>query len=145
MELIPPESPDAGSGEPAARSAEPSRVATTARDLRRLTFDVATTPTSAVIRLTGELDVVCADTFKRKLAAVTDAGPKEVVIDLRELTFIDSTGLALLLRMNEMSHDLGFVLSVVTRPDDPPGKIFRMTGTHAILPLVEVPPDLGAG
>ena len=104
-------------------------------------MDVTRTPRAAVITLTGEFDVVCADAFKRRLAESIEDEPPHVVIDLRPLTFIDSTGLALLLRVNEMAADHGFELWVVSGPGDPPAKIFRMTGTNTILPLVDEPPD----
>jgi anti-sigma B factor antagonist len=94
-----------------------------------------------VIALGGELDVVCADAFKRRFAEATEDEPTHVVVDLRELTFLDSIGLALLLRVNEIAQDGGFALSIVSVENDPPGKIFRMTGTDKILPLVEKLPN----
>jgi anti-sigma B factor antagonist len=144
MELIPPDSQDGR--EPAAQSEE-TRLEVKPRRAprRRFTLDVTRTARAAVVTLGGELDVVCADTFKRRLAEATEDEPENVVIDLRELTFVDSTGLALLLRVNEMSRDHGFALWIVSTEDDPPGRIFRLTGTHAILPLVDEPPDFGAG
>ena len=96
-----------------------------------------------MIKLGGEFDVVCADAFKRRFAEATEDEPARVVMDLRDLTFIDSTGLSLLLSVNEMSRDRGFALSIVSTEDDPPGKIFRLTGTHTVLPLVDELPDFG--
>ena len=107
-------------------------------------MDVTRTGRTAVITLTGEFDVVCADAFKRRLADSIEDEPPHVVLDLRPLTFIDSTGLAMLLRVNEMAADQGFALWVVSGPDDPPAKIFSMTGTNTILPLVDEPPDFSA-
>jgi anti-sigma B factor antagonist len=139
MELTPADNMDAGEQKPAARGKDRVDVADRA-SLRRLTFDVTVTDGATVIALGGELDVVCADTFKRKFAEVTEAQPEQVVLDLRELHFIDSTGLSLLLRVNERAQDLGFGLWVVSAPDDGPRKIFKMTGTEAILPVVDEPP-----
>ena len=142
MKLIPPDSQDAGSGKPAARSEEARFDAAAQRALRRrFTLAVDRTNGATVIKLGGELDVLCADAFRRKFADATEDQPDRVVIDIRDLTFLDSTGLALLLRVNEMSHDVGFALWVVSAEDDPPGRIFRMTGTNTILPLVTEPPD----
>jgi anti-sigma B factor antagonist len=109
---------------------------------RRFTFDVAQTAAATVMTLGGELDVVCADAFKRRFSDATEDEPDRVVIDLRELTFIDSTGLALLLAVNEMAQDGGFALSIVSNQDDFARKIFRMTGTERLLPVVDEPPDL---
>jgi len=141
----PPDSMDAGFGKPAAGSEGSRSEVAAQRALKpRFTFEVTRTPGTIVIRLAGELDVVCADVFRRRFTEVTDGEPERVVIDLRDLTFLDSTGLALLLRVNEISQDLGFALSIVSGDGDPAGKIFRMTGTNAILPLVAEPPDHGS-
>jgi anti-sigma B factor antagonist len=121
MEVIPTNSQDAGRR-------------------RRFTFDVSRTSRATVVTLGGELDVLCADAFKRRFSEATEGEPAHVVVDVRELTFIDSTGLALLLGVNEMSQDGGFALSIVSTEDDAPSKIFRMTGTNRILPLVDEPP-----
>jgi anti-sigma B factor antagonist len=145
MELTPTDSQDAGLREQARRDEEGSREATSRVSRRRFTFDCSRMPHATVIALGGELDVVCADAFKRRFADAIEDEPAHVVIDLRELTFMDSTGLALLLRVNEIAQDGGFALSIVTLDDDPPSKIFRMTGTDRILPLVGEPPVFPTG
>jgi anti-sigma B factor antagonist len=142
MELIPTDSQDPGRPEPAGGDEERSRDATARVSRRRFTFDCSRTPHATVIALGGELDVVCADAFKRRFGEATEDEPAHVVMDLRELTFLDSTGLALLLRVNEIAQDGGFALSIVSVEDDPPSKIFRMTGTDKILPLVGELPNL---
>jgi anti-sigma B factor antagonist len=109
---------------------------------RRFTFDVSRTPGRTVMTLGGELDGICADAFKRRFSDATEDEPDQVVMDVRELTFIDSTGLALLLGVNEMSQDGGFALWIVSTEEDAPSKIFRITGTNRILPLVDHLPDL---
>jgi anti-sigma B factor antagonist len=141
MELTPAENMEAGAGKPAAARSQDGLDAAERTLLRRLTFDVTRTDPATVIALGGELDVVCADAFKRRFAEVTEDHPERVVLDIRELNFIDSIGLALLLRVNERSNDLGFGLWIVSAPNDPPRKIFRMTGTDAILPVVDEPPS----
>jgi anti-sigma B factor antagonist len=108
---------------------------------RRFTFDFARTQDATLITLAGELDVVCSDSFKRRFAEATEDDPERVVIDLRDLTFIDSTGLALLLRVRDLSEDVGFTLWMVSTETDPTSRIFRMTGTNTILPMVESPPE----
>jgi anti-sigma B factor antagonist len=142
---LPPDSPDAGRGRPAA-GREGSRMEVAARRALkpRFTFDVSRESDATLMTLGGELDVVCADVFRRRFTEAIEDEPERVVIDLRDLTFLDSTGLALLLRVNEMSRDIGFALSVVSSDGDPAGKIFRMTGTNTILPIVAEFPDPGS-
>jgi anti-sigma B factor antagonist len=109
---------------------------------RRFAFEQSRTSRATVMTLRGELDVVCADAFKRRFAEATEDEPAHVVVDVRELTFVDSTGLALLLGVNQMSQDGGFELSIISTEGDASSKIFRMTGTDKILPLVDEPPDV---
>jgi anti-sigma B factor antagonist len=109
---------------------------------RRFAFEHSRTSRATVMTLRGELDVVCADAFKRRFAEATEDEPAHVVVDVRELTFVDSTGLALLLGVNQMSQDGGFELSIISTEGGASSKIFRMTGTDKILPLVDEPPDV---
>ena len=141
MQLIPPDNQDAGRG-PAERGHDSHVEEAARRVLRpRFTIDVSRGTATTVVTLGGELDVVCADAFRRGFAEATEGEPAHIVIDLRDLTFIDSTGLALLLRVNEMSRNDGFSLSVVTSEESAPSKIFRMTGADRILPIVDAPPE----
>ena len=144
MDPISPESQDVGRSDPPSGAPAGGEALEPTQPRPRFGIELTRTARAATLTLTGEFDVVCADTFKRRLADVTEGEPTHVVIDLRALTFIDSTGLAMLLRVNEMSQDHDFALWVVSRPEDPPFKIFRMTGTTAILPLVDQLPDFSA-
>jgi anti-sigma B factor antagonist len=54
-------------------------------------------PGSMMVTLRGELDAATAYTFDAELRLVEERGPALVVLDLRELSFMDSTGLARLL------------------------------------------------
>jgi anti-anti-sigma factor len=143
MELTPTDSQDAGPRQPGAGDEDRRFEGTPRVPRRRLTFAFSRTSRATMITLAGELDVVCADAFKRKFAEATEDEPAHVVLDLRELTFMDSTGLALLLGVNEMSQDAGFALWIVAAEDDPPSKIFRITGVNRILPLVDELPEFG--
>ena len=53
---------------------------------------------SRVVAFAGELDLANAGTADAELAAALDPATARVVIDLAELEFIDSTGIALLVR-----------------------------------------------
>ena len=108
-----------------------------------LSISSVSTNGTVSISLEGELDLASARKMEERLQAVDGEGPSRVIVDLGKLAFIDSTGLSLLLSVNEMSRDRGFALSIVSTEDDPPGKIFRLTGTHTVLPLVDELPDFG--
>src|ERR1700761_7697932 len=65
------------------------------------------------IALRGELDLAHAYTFDEELRRVEEARPACVVLDLRELAFLDSCGLARLLAARRRARRLGHRLLVV--------------------------------
>jgi anti-sigma B factor antagonist len=63
--------------------------------------------------LRGELDLAHAYTFDEELKCVEEARPACVVLDLRELTFLDSCGLARLLAARRRARRSGHRLLLV--------------------------------
>jgi len=53
----------------------------------------------------GELDVATVPPLERAVAELCEQDVTDVVLDLRELTFFDSTALCLLLRLDARMHD----------------------------------------
>lgn len=82
----------------------------------------------------GELDLVTVGEVDRCVADLTAAGFAHVVVDLREVEFIDSTGLRLMLRLRAHSRDEGWTLSLVQGPPSV-RRIFELTGTLDTLPF----------
>ena len=68
------------------------------------------------IALRGELDLAHAYTFDEELRRVEEARPPTVVVDLRELTFLDSCGLARLLAARRRARRAGHQLLLVRGP-----------------------------
>ena len=92
------------------------------------------------IALSGELDVSTAPTVDKQLVDF-EAGnmPGRVVIDLRGLRFIDSTGLSLLLNADKRTRAAGRELTLVAA-DGPPRRILDATGLVGRLDVVDEPP-----
>jgi anti-sigma B factor antagonist len=70
-------------------------------------------PGAVRFALRGELDLAHAYSFDEELRAVEATNPGIVVIDLRELTFLDSCGLARLLAARRRARRLGHRLLLV--------------------------------
>ena len=68
------------------------------------------------IALRGELDLAHAYTFDEELRRVEESRPSCVVLDLRELTFLDSCGLARLLAARRRARRAGHRLVLVRGP-----------------------------
>jgi anti-sigma B factor antagonist len=97
-------------------------------------FNVTTTRIDServLVSVFGEADLSGAPEFGRELTKTVETGPRLVVIDLQETTFIDSTGLRVLIQARKRLEALGGRICFVC-PDRSIWKIFEITG------LVEV-------
>ncbi len=62
-------------------------------------------PTSPIIHLAGELDLASVETVKAGIATYLAGSPVRVTFDLEKLTFMDSSGIALLVQVsNDFDH-----------------------------------------
>jgi anti-sigma B factor antagonist len=89
--------------------------------------------------LSGEFDASCVLRFERLVRAAMDDPMPFLVIDLREVTFIDSTGLALLLRTEGASRQDGFELQIVRSQAPAVRSALEASGLERVLPFVESP------
>lgn len=82
-----------------------------------------------VVRATGELDVVTSGRLRRSVTDAIRLAPARVVIDLGEVTFMDSSGLGALLAMRTLASGAGVAFSV-TGPTRQVRRVLEMTGTY---------------
>ena len=88
----------------------------------------------AVVVPHGDLDLATVLPLQHGLDEVLERGVTSVVIDLRELTFIDSTGLRHLLALTRRATADGFDLELL--PGTPAVmRLFELTGTLDVLPV----------
>jgi anti-anti-sigma factor len=71
---------------------------------------------TVILRVSGELDVASRDAHNRVLERVaqyaTSGHAGNVVIDMRDVQFCDSTGIILLLRLQQQTESAGSVFAV---------------------------------
>jgi anti-sigma B factor antagonist len=91
-------------------------------------FRCTVEPRRDVVRvaLEGELDIASVGEVKAQLRQLHDAGFGHFVLDLRELTFIDSTGLRLILSENTAAREKGGCLELVAGPPEVQ-RVFELT------------------
>jgi anti-anti-sigma factor len=94
------------------------------------------------LEVVGELDLSCMRRFRDLLTRWTAEGVDDLVIDLRPVTFIDSTGLVLLLRADTIAREEGFHLHVVRSPTEIVKAVFEVSGVDTLLPLCDEPPQV---
>ena len=87
-----------------------------------------------VISLSGEVDLYTAPEFKQQLLEVVGQGGKDVVVDLTETTFIDSTTLGVLVGGVKRLRPNGGQLSLVCS-DRNITKIFEITGLDKVFSI----------
>lgn len=99
-------------------------------------LDIVTEQTDGicVMSLTGEVDVYTAPRLKETLIDQIESGCARIIVDLENISFIDSSGLGVLVGglRRAKEHD-GAIRLVCTR--DNVLKIFRITGLDKVFPI----------
>ena len=93
---------------------------------------VDSTPSGAVVRLEGELDVATCDELLSAVESVEEQD--SIAIDLGGLTFIDSSGISAFLRCLQRVSDAGRRL-VFTSPSPQVARTLRLVGVDTVLPM----------
>jgi anti-anti-sigma factor len=78
------------------------------------------------VALRGELDIASVGEVEAKLRELHDAGVGHFVLDLRELTFMDSTGLRLILSENTAMRSTGGHFELIPGPPQVQ-RVFELT------------------
>ncbi len=92
-----------------------------------------------LLRLTGEFDLAGVDQFERLLTADQTTEAATFVLDMRGLTFIDSSGLRALIMADQRVRAEGGRFIVVRGPDRV-NEVLEMTGVAQRIELVDEPP-----
>ena len=108
--------------------------------LTELRCEIARNGSIAWVRPFGELDLDSVHRVEAALDGLQDEGCVEIVLDLRGLTFMDSTGLRLVIRWDTAARESGFRFAIVPGPDVVQ-RVFRLTGMDEHLTLAEGPPE----
>jgi anti-anti-sigma factor len=87
----------------------------------------------------GELDLSSAERLEEELKRHELAEPSVIVLDLRELTFMDSTGLRTVIAADTRARERGGRL-VIVRASEEVDRVFRLTRMDEHLEMVEEPP-----
>ncbi len=102
-----------------------------------MNFDISTEELgndAYVISLAGEVDLYTAPEFKEQLLEVVGKGSRNVLVDLTNATFIDSTTLGVLVGGVKRLRPNGGQLTLVCS-DRNITKIFEITGLDKVFPI----------
>ncbi len=90
-----------------------------------------------VFRLRGSLDIATSPTVRAALSEAADEGKHDIIVDLTELQFIDSTGLGALIGGHRRAVEHGGRLSLIARE----GAILRLLNITGLIRVFAVYPD----
>ena len=93
----------------------------------------------AVLTLRGELDIATVPRLQDAVDAALAQGAAELVVDLRPLGFLDSSGLRQFIVLADRAREESFRL-VLVRPEKAVLQVFQITRAEEHLPFVDEPP-----
>jgi anti-anti-sigma factor len=105
------------------------------RETGLLTIQVERESDALILHASGELDIASAEEFEGELTRAIRSSVSGVVLDLRGVTFIDSTGLRGLLAGADLSSKIGRELRIL-RGSRAVQRAIELSGLTGALPLV---------
>jgi anti-anti-sigma factor len=102
-------------------------------------FDVAThrSESALVVAPRGEIDLATVDFVRDAVEREKQAG-EDLVLDLRDVGFLDTSGLRYVLELNDRASRDGFNLRLVKGPTAVQ-RVFEVSGVEPRLPFVDDP------
>ena len=103
-------------------------------------FGIQVTRNGGATRIvpSGELDIATTPALEQAIKEATAEPGAALVLDLRDLTFMDSTGLRTLAQTNARAEEEGFELSI-WRGSRQIERVLEISGLGALLPLEDAP------
>ena len=91
-------------------------------------------PSGLVLAVSGELDLATAPDLRERLGAAVDSGMTRIVVDLHDVTFMDSIGLAAIVYVRTRLR-AGGRLAVVVAPDSYAQLVLEIAGMPRALAI----------
>ena len=120
----------------------PAAVLTISSTVNRAQVDGAqVTRSSAVTVLVGRFDAVEAPLVRAELSRIIDGASAIVVVDLSAVNFIDSAGLATLVRGRRDAQRAGGDIILISPTDHSALRVFRLTQFDEVFRMVKIRAD----
>ena len=108
---------------------------------RSFTVQLQPLSDAALIVVSGELDIASAPELEQMLDQVEPELTKLVIVDLRELEFMDSTGLSIIVRAHQRLSECDCELTLI-KGQPQVQRLLDLTGVADRLRLVAEPGEL---
>ena len=93
-----------------------------------------------MIGVSGELDLASSPVLEQRLDEVFSSDASLVILDLRELDFMDSTGLSVLIKAHQAAEEGDRRLCLVKGPPQVQ-RLLSLTGVGERLSVLDAPED----
>jgi anti-anti-sigma factor len=90
---------------------------------------------AATLSIAGELDMGTVTQLSEQVDQQLETGTGEVTLDLRDLSFMDSSGLRLLIELYDHSRQQGWKLRLIAPRHEAATLVLRATGADVALPF----------
>lgn len=114
----------------------PSALWETTHVPNQFQVDVRRNGQTVVVAVSGELDLASGPALEEELRGISGDGTQLVVVDLRSLDFMDSTGLSILLQAHQRLASEGCEMSLV-KGSAQVQRLLDLTGVTDRLTLVD--------
>lgn len=88
----------------------------------------------AVVHVGGEIDLATCQQLRDALASLVDGGVDEVVVDLERVTFLDSSGIGVLISTHRRIREHGGSLRLFG-PSEKVRRVLELTRVTTVLPI----------
>ena len=95
--------------------------------------------TNTIIQPTGRLDINTSETLRQSVIEAFNHGAKTLLIDCREVTFLDSSGLSAMVMALKKARELNVPLSLYGL-DEQAMILLRLTGMNKVFNILEEMP-----
>jgi len=103
--------------------------------------DTQVSDLAITVTIRGELDLLSAPALERALERLPESEADLIILDLRGLEFMDSTGLHLLVQAQVKAQQSGRRLALI-KGGEQVQRLFQLTGVTEGLTIVESPDEL---
>jgi anti-sigma B factor antagonist len=103
--------------------------------------EVSSDGPASILRLSGELDLASSPALEQELDRALDAGTSRLIVDLRELEFMDSTGLSVLVKAHQRVQEAGAQFGVV-KGSAQVQRLLSLTGVADRITVADTPEEL---
>jgi anti-sigma B factor antagonist len=104
--------------------------------LTPLTLERRGTAAQPVIVARGEIDVATSPILRSELTSALALQPRELTLDLRDVSFVDSSGLGVMVGALKRLREAGGDRFAIVQAQDSVRKVFDITGLNALFDLV---------